>query len=165
MGCQSGSVPGTDNNNQEPLQPALWEFLPNIGMDVSDSGETLPETFLAFQLDEGLLRKSLAGSDSLSLPLPDSTFMTFTLSDSGTMSPGLRERFPDIRSYKGVSTETNRIQARIDINQNGFFSMITGAGETSVIGPYVIDGQTVYLSFYRSAFKSTPPPRFAPVID
>ncbi len=88
----------------------------------------------------------------LTLPLPDAEgTVRVRVMRSGTMSPGLAARFPQIRSYVGEGADDPGVRVRIDHNPQGFFAMITRPGqETCYVSPHT-QGDTLYHVCYRRA--------------
>lgn len=92
------------------------------------------------------LREQLTG-EFIIVELPVNSGLTsFSLMNSGTMSPELAAKFPNIKSYKGAS-EDSSIKARIDTNEEGLFGEFQTTEGKFLLSPY-LKGSNVYYALY-----------------
>lgn len=156
----------------------LWQDIPasQATSAKSAAASALPSHYRTLTLDFTALRATLAAPAAasgrkasanvqLTLPLPEGGFTQFKLTDSGTLPAALAQRFPQIRSLKGVD-DAGR-QLRLDVDDNGMQAMVFDqAGGTWLVQPSeTLAGQTrkaparsgVYLS-YRRADLAAPEP-------
>lgn len=134
-----------------------------------------PKLARTLKMDAVVLDKALVGvkkefdqtntpDAELSLPLPDGTFMLFTVRDSPILPANLAAKYPSIKTYIGQGVEDPTATARIDRTPQGFHAVIHRAGETIFIDPYWRDEKTTYLS-YRTVDMSGPKPFSCAVVE
>jgi len=126
------------------------------------------EPGLHLYLDEARLRQQLAalhraGSQSkqsvvLQLPLPDGSFQAFAVSVSDTMAPELAQRFPELRTYKGVALGGLPRAVRFELTPAGFGAMFFGPDGVAVIRPSA--DKSVYQSVWRDDLPNALQGRF-----
>ena len=85
----------------------------------------------------------------LALPLPDGSFEPFDIIESPVMSPELQARFPQIRSYMGISANDGARNVRLDWSPLGFHAQIMGSGRTVLIDPVVISQRMLHVSHFK----------------
>ncbi len=127
-----------------------WEFVPERSLEKSadQKREIIPDAYQTLTLDYKGVTKSLLRAPTsydkndksslikMDLPMPDGSFMTFGFFESSCFSPVLQEKFPHIRSYRGVALDLSGTQARIDIGKMGFHATINNSKEEIYIDPY-----------------------------
>ncbi len=114
-----------------------------------------PSEFDVWQCDYNVLRKRLAAEEP-KVKLPTSKgLQTFILENSGTMSPELAEKFPNIRSFKGTSTD-GKTQARLDTNDEGLFVEFTETGSEQFFLSPLLKGSKTYYATYRKDALTNP---------
>lgn len=91
-------------------------------------------------------------STQVTLPLTDGSSMTFQIVESPTMAPDLQARYPEIRTYTGISTTDSKISVKLDLTPRGFHAMILGSGQTIYIDPVNPASLEHYLVYNRSDF-------------
>jgi len=121
----------------------------------------IPNAYSTYSLNTKDLNKILSGApmedlqDSeksgvlLSLPLPGGEFVSFDFVESPCMSPVLSAKYPSIKSYRGISKETNSV-VRIDISKLGFRAAMTTPRGTVYIDPYFDQADEHYISYFTS---------------
>lgn len=88
------------------------------------------------------------------LPLPDGSFEEFQVKESQVMSPKLAAKFPNIRTYTGVSTKNGYSSVRFDISPKGFHAMLFTPDGTVYIDPVNRQNDRDYQSYYKRDFLS-----------
>ena len=91
----------------------------------------------------------------IELPHSDGKFYRYNVKLNTTMSEGLQEKFPQIRSYDayGVDTPT---KAKLDLTHKGFHAMIMQPGESTLFIDPAVGGVTShYIVYQRKDFEST----------
>lgn len=89
------------------------------------------------------------------LPLPDGTKMRFAVERSRVMAEALRQRYPELETFRGLAVDRPLVEARFELTHHGFHGMILGLGETVFINPMVeLPGQSKaepdwYVAFSR----------------
>jgi len=86
---------------------------------------------------------------TIQLPLPDGTTETFEISINKLLPEQLSSKYPDIRSYTGVSIDDPHRKVYLDITHLGMHALISGSGPTIYIDPYRKNEKEVYGSYYR----------------
>ncbi|MBX7223602.1 MAG: hypothetical protein K1Y36_27055 [Blastocatellia bacterium] len=83
------------------------------------------------------------------LPMPDGSFSRFRIAESPVMEPGLRAKFPYIRTYNGQGIDDPTAIIRFDRTQFGFHAMVLSGNGTLFVDP-LKHGETTY---YQTYFK------------
>ena len=71
----------------------------------------------------------------LALPLPNGKLTNFTLTPDSIMADGLARKYPNIRTFSGVSLDDPQFTGRFDITPNGFHGLFYYEGERIFIEP------------------------------
>ena len=112
------------------------------------SGNNLPKNYTVFiasnEKDFFQTAKKEGGMAALELP---SGCRQFRLSLSGTMTPQMMERYPDLVSLKGNSE--NGADLRIDWDGTAMRGQIIENGKSYVLEPHASSGKHVYLFFSK----------------
>jgi hypothetical protein len=120
-----------------------------------------PADYRIVALDIAALRDALGdapgGTALLSLPLPDGGVSTFALSDSGTMPPALRQKFPQIESLAGRDAQGRR--ARVDLSELGLHGRVFAPEGGFVVAPLGDANSRRYIVYRRDRL----PPRTQPL--
>ena len=144
------------------VSQSLWELIPETSIEKSgnEEREIVPDHYLTLSLDYKALKKTLHKAPksyqkgnynalaSLDLPLPDGTMARFGFYESSCFSPVLQEKFPEIRSYRGVALDGSGIQARVDFGHMGFHAVIKTSKGDVYIDPYYLYGTDNYITYY-----------------
>ncbi|MCH2022321.1 MAG: M12 family metallo-peptidase [Saprospiraceae bacterium] len=137
--------------------------------DIPLSGERyiVPDQYRTWSLNLNRLRIKLkqapfTGSNEvkskpayLDIPWPDGTLKTFQIIESPIMEKGLREKFPEIKTYVGSEVSDPSKYIRFDFTPKGFHGMVLTAGEGTIyIDPYSFGGGDIqhYISYYKKDF-------------
>jgi hypothetical protein len=125
----------------------LWTFTSNEEVEINSQ---TPKVFMTLILNKEMLQRKLKNSEkpTLSLPLSDHSLIVVKLEDSGTMSPELAKKFPNIKSYRGYDLADSNIQVRVDCNLGGLYAMIVKGNETYFINP-IIKGSPKYIVYNK----------------
>lgn len=99
---------------------------------------------LAAYLQAGHVR---GGVTRLELPRPEGGFAAFEVMDSGTMSPELAAKHPDILSFKGHDATGNTV--RVDVSSAGVSAMVFDASGVWIVAP-ATRGGALYQSYRRN---------------
>ena len=135
----------TSTQNISSVKGELWTFISSKEIKKNNQ---LPNEYVALRLDTGLLGKKLRQNEisEITMPTLDLTLITVRLKDSGTMSPALAKKFPNIKSYKADEIGNRSTKIRIDKNSSGLFAMIRKGGKTYFVNP-VEKGSTMYIVY------------------
>ncbi|QSE97268.1 reprolysin-like metallopeptidase [Fulvivirga lutea] len=105
-----------------------------------------------YNLDLPKLADNLSSNQTtIEVPLPNGDFAQFTLEESGVMSKELKEKYPDIKAYKGKSLN-NKYSGRFDITSKGFHGMFQSAEGTIFIDPINLNSKSEYQVYYKKDF-------------
>ncbi len=84
----------------------------------------------------------------IELPMSDGEFHSFKLVRNTTMSEGLAEQFPLIRSYNIISTENRNTWGKLEVSHHGMHARIYISGESEVqISPLFRNETTAYIVY------------------
>jgi hypothetical protein len=153
----SAQVKGTNcwNSIAESSIPAVGKRLIN------------PNVYLTYQLNINRLKATLSAAKYpesidyqpvyISLPKADGTFKTYEVYRNETMSLGLAEKFPEIRTYDGVATDKSGEVVKLDVTPQGFHAMTLIPGQsTEFIDPFTFGGGDIehYQVYSKADFQS-----------
>ena len=88
------------------------------------------------------------GSFLLDLPVPDGGFREFEFKLSGTMSPGLARKFPDIRAFSGRSLGKGSSTAQMELTPTGLSVQVLDAGGRWMIDPLDKSDNAKVMSYF-----------------
>ena len=71
----------------------------------------------------------------IALPLPNGSLVNFELTSESVMSEGLAKKYPNIRTFSGVSVDNTNNTGRFDTTPNGFHGMFYYNGERVFVEP------------------------------
>ncbi len=126
-----------------------------------------PERFSAFSLNRENLETVLAGAKnqqtdapfkipekagSITLPDPRGNFVRFRYVESNLLGPKLKQKYPEIRTYRGVMEKNPRVTARFDISRTGFRAQVFGMVDTWYVDPYYRKSDT-HISYYLRDYR------------
>lgn len=94
----------------------------------------------------------------LDIPLPDGGFEQFRVVEYSMMEEGLASRFPEIKTYRGISIENPLRRIRFDWTHRGLRVMMIGPGGSFFIDPYAVGDRQHYISYYKSDYRGTGEP-------
>ncbi len=86
------------------------------------------------------------------LPTPDGKYMAFEFVESPVMSNKLAEKFPEIKTYFGVSAVDPTITVRFDLTPKGFHAQVLAPGQRWYIDPHFKDDTSIYASYYKKDY-------------
>lgn len=92
------------------------------------------------------------GSAKIIVPLPDGNFESFIIHPNNTMSEGLKEKFPEIRTYSGQGVKTPSHTIQLDHTIQGFHAMIDLGNETIYVDPFKRFEEGRVISYRRKDF-------------
>jgi len=131
-----------------------------VGKAILDENIEIPTRKAAyFDFDVQSFRqevKAVSGrqASAIVLPLPDGSFEEFEVKESQVMSPELAAKFPNIKTYSGVSTKNGYSSVRFDISPKGFHAMLFTPNGTVYIDPVNRQNSRDYQSYYKRDFLS-----------
>ncbi len=101
-------------------------------------------------------RQGMGTSVFLTIPDPDGGEMRFRVLHNTTMAEGLKETFPNIRTFDVVSDEDPNIHGKIDYTHFGFHAMISIPGKGSYFIDPVYHGNDEYhMAYWKKDFYTS----------
>lgn len=134
---------------------------------IAPSGQRIihAKSYLTFELDVARMQQILTQAKRLddpnyvpvyiTLPKPDGSVGTYKVYENETMSPGLAEKFPEIRAFDGMATDNSGEVVKFDLTPQGFHAMTLTPGKaTTFIDPYSFGGGDIshYMVYDREQF-------------
>ncbi len=101
----------------------------------------------------GLLEKFSGEQVQVMLPT-ENGLQLFNLENSRVMAPELATKFPEIKSYKGSSTD-KATSARVDINEKGVFAEFKNDCSIILLAPYLKGSRTIYTVYIKEDLPKT----------
>jgi len=140
----------------------IWTSIDNEkALNVSQSERGIhPDHYSTFILDYSTLTTNLKKAPAedltknnqeairMNLAMPDGSLETFSFLESSCMHPDLAKKYPNIRSYRGISVKDPYKQAWVDFGYTGFHAAITTPQGTIYIDPLYNDADEYYQSYY-----------------
>ena len=129
--------------------------------------EIIPNTYRTLGLNAVAMRNALASAPEESLvapgaspliiafPTPDGGLDHFRIVEYDMMDAELKARFPEIRTYRGVSTGDPLKTVRFDWTVRGISAMISGPGVKYFVDPYARRNQEDYISYHKSDYTGS----------
>ncbi|MEO0442740.1 MAG: reprolysin-like metallopeptidase [Pseudomonadota bacterium] len=84
----------------------------------------------------------------IELPLPDGTTAIFHLEYSPVAEQGLLDKFPEIRTFRGIDIDDANNQGRFDLTPHGFRGMFRYQDRTIFIDPQYMGDNRQYIVYY-----------------
>jgi hypothetical protein len=138
----------------KPLNSEFWSRideadLPDLERAINPTNQDLWQC----QYDDLLYSIS---NENIELMLPtDQGIQVFNLVNSGTMSPELAAKFPNIKSYKGKSLDGS-ISARVDTNEKGLYAEFKTGSDIILLAPYLKGSRTIYTVYNKEDLPKIP---------
>ena len=131
--------------------------------DIKQSKDSLPKKFMAYKLDEEGLRKLVAPDSTrlkaaVDFPMPDGSFVTYSIIEVQVMSPALAAKYPKFKTYEGVDLSNSANRVRIDFNNKNFHAYFMTLNGEYFIAPVDGDEKNYYMVFNKedSPFPKLP---------
>ena len=96
----------------------------------------------------------------LSLPLPEGNFEEFRIIETPMMEPELALKYPNIKTYTGISLANPMHSVKIDVGNLGFHALIFSENGRIFIDPVSSKHQNNYFVFYAKDMPSDQQPSF-----
>lgn len=132
-----------------------------------------PESYTAWKMDYARLAQHLLsaphetassrkGICTFSLPVAQGTFESFSVWATDIMHPDLQAKFPDIRTYSGISNDGTGNTVRITMSsvRGAHITLVRPDMSIAYIEPYWWGQTTYYMQFERSALTGKRLPDF-----
>ncbi|WP_372756970.1 reprolysin-like metallopeptidase [Mariniflexile sp.] len=95
--------------------------------------------------------KSKEKSTLISIPSDESSFETFKIYEASVFSPELAEKYPNIKSYVGISTDNPGARLRMSVSPQGVQTMITYTDKPDVFMQPTSKGANEYVLYKRTS--------------
>lgn len=152
-------------------QSSLWRQvdLAKISQRTDWSGTFAPGKTSFYHLDRKLAVQNLAFAPvenfevlnqhqqlgkSIDLPMPDGSYKNFRIVESPVMEAELRNKYPGIKSYKGIGTANPAESVRFDVGPYGFHALMSTLHGMVQIDPYNRDEPDYYVSYFTDDYQS-----------
>jgi subtilisin-like proprotein convertase family protein len=128
------------------------------GKTMSDQQREIPTRNAAyFDFELSAFTKQAKGihgrqTSTIFLPLPDGRLEEFEFQESVVMAPALAAKYPNIKTYAGVSTKNGNSTVRFDVSPRGFHAIIFSPQGTVYIDPVNRQYTRDYQSYYKRDF-------------
>jgi hypothetical protein len=138
----------------QSLESDLWthmnpDDLPDLERAIN------PPKYQVWQCSYTTLLEKLS-SEQVQVMLPtENGLQLFNLENSGVMAPELAAKFPEIKSYKGSSTD-RATSARVDTNEKGLFAEFKNGSDIILIAPYLKGSKTIYTVYNKEDLPKIP---------
>ena len=140
---------------------SYWQKVDKSVIENYRSGDRIifPTEFEAFSLNADYLKNEFSKvpdqkiggtrnkSKIISIPFPTGELVDFDMWEASVMHPKLQEKFSEIKSFKGLSTNGKYI-TRISFSPAGLNAVINTSEGTIYIDPIFPDNPEVYQSYY-----------------
>lgn len=137
-----------------------------------------PNRFAAFDFDRASLEQKLAavpvqrhgvipaqGGAIVELPMPDGITTAFRVWEAPIMEQRLADKFPGIKTYKGIATDGSGAVVRFDLSHKGFRGQVLGAGNAIHIDPYSTGNMDVLMAYRKRDYARAVEPLFEELTD
>lgn len=138
-----------------------WALIDDVkSLKLKPTGKfKLPKQFDVFKVSSNHLNQYLTDlrtkGGTLELPVPNASVsggfdcVTFKMENSGTMSPELNAKYPQLVSLKGYALENKTNLIRYDYDGTSQKISITWNGINYLYTPYISNNKTYYLLFKK----------------
>ena len=157
---ENASKSEADNNPPpapEPpasLESDIWthanpDDLPDLERAVN------PTKYQVWQCNYSVLLEKFS-DEEVQVMLPTKNgLQLFNLENSGVMAPELAAKFPEIKSFKGSSTDRST-SARVDTNEKGLFAEFKNGTDIILLAPYLKGSKTIYTVYNKEDLPKIP---------
>jgi len=124
---------------------AMWFFVLFSGTSYAETQQVEPKKIFYKESNTGVLLTSINELETLlfsdgntivvALPLPNGDSVNFELTPESIMADGLAKKYPNIKTFSGISLEKPENTGRFDITPNGFHGMFFYNGERIFVEP------------------------------
>jgi hypothetical protein len=146
-----------------------WNIIQNADL-ITNTGEKdiKPNKFLIYQLDDNQIKTILSSAPkedengnndqtTIKLGLPDGEIEEFSIFEYKMMEDGLAAKFPEIKTYLGVSIVNPSNHVRIDYTAHGLRAMIFSPEGYIFIDHYQRNDKNHKIVYYKKDYAKTTP--------
>lgn len=136
----------------------FWSDVVDLRTGPGVERRILPDEHLSYAIDAmvlgALLPEPRGMATELRLPRPDGGAERFRIWPNTVMHPELAARYPDIRTFAGVSLERPHVQVRLDLTMHGFHAMVMDDRDGWwFIDPYAFGDRDHIIVYRKDRFR------------
>jgi hypothetical protein len=139
---------------------SFWQLSTDKEVNVPGEQKLFPKSYIlaklntpAFRQFQFLIPANETGMPVvISLPTPDGGTMDFRIFEAPMMEAPLAAKYPDIKTYTGVSTTNENVTAKFDYTVFGFHAKVFDGSNTYFIDPYTNINSDWYLVYYKNQY-------------
>lgn len=87
------------------------------------------------------------------MPMPGGTDLTFEIWEDPIMHPDLAEKFPEIKTYAGISQRDPSVSIRLDVTPQGLHAQILRPEGTIYMDPVALGETNLYQVYHRRDYR------------
>jgi hypothetical protein len=132
---------------------SVWQ---KVNSKLTPSGAARPATanYLLYTADIAALKgqfdlSAKGEANTIDVPMPGGSFMTFKVHRDGLIPPELAQKYPELNTYSGVAADNPRITAKFDFTLYGFHAMVFDGDKTFFIDPADDHTNSYYTVHYK----------------
>lgn len=145
-------------------QDGLWLDLGSGPTAAGARGEPVGES-RRFSLDLGALESVIArapmegdrlpaGAEvTLTIPMPDGSYVTFVIEESPIMEPKLADALPGVHTFRGSAVDDPMVRTRFDRTQLGFRAIVLTPEGTAFVRPVALGATEQYESYWSTRYQ------------
>ncbi|MBC7885828.1 MAG: proprotein convertase P-domain-containing protein [Saprospiraceae bacterium] len=151
--------------SQAPLNAQQWTIITEDNISPTGVKDLQPDKFSLYTMDDKRMKtllwsapdeSSLDASQSdiiIQVAKPDQTIEAFSIVRYHMMEPELELKFPDIRTFYGVSVVNPYNSIRIDYTNHGFRAVISSYESKIFIDHFQRNDRNTKIVYYKSDYK------------
>lgn len=155
-------------SNALTLHSQTWTEVSERDVEITATRDIFPESYRLYALDNEAMRLLLwsaphendtdvhSSKVQIEIMMADGISDQFRIVQYDMMEPELAARFPDIRTFYGVSITDPYRYVRIDYTDQGFRAVIRDIGYQVFIDHFQRGDKTHRIVYYRHDYKKTP---------
>lgn len=138
-------------------QDFTWAPLaPQVAKSANEEVSIQAERASFFNFEYAESRSEFSDTFTMEIPLADGTFSTFLLEENNTMSLGLKEKFPEIKSFNAIAIDGSGYLGKVDFTSKGFHAMLLHPAEnTQFVDPLYLSESSTHIAYQKKDFTTT----------
>ncbi|MEZ5007503.1 MAG: hypothetical protein R2753_05025 [Chitinophagales bacterium] len=143
-------------HNDLTLPDSFFEDIPleqqkNIAYSLYSVDETALNNLLS-QVPDGKKTNAMDSKAIIDFPHPNGTLIPFKIVSTTLMEKALADKFPELKTYEGISSESSNTLIRITGNEVGVDAMILSEEGTYYIQAIEFKSIPMYLVYFKKDF-------------
>lgn len=144
----------------------LWKNINESDISVVGKRYTFPSKFLLYNLEINQLKSYLNTAPSenqglsnniiITIPSPEGKMVEYKIVSYDVMHPLLAQKYPSIKTFRGIKADDESESIRIDYTNAGFHAMVISPKGNYFIDPYSENNTTDYIIYFK---RDLPPNR------